>query len=188
MKLGRFDCSTGIANILHYNKEEDILVRTSTIKDWLIIDKLLNENSNAIGFIPKTYFEKAVWGGQKNAMVFICESNNDQVGYVYITPGKKYASFAKIQQIAVRDDARRLKYGTALMQVCKEFCIKFGRKGFTLRCRQDLSSNYFWQALGFVQYGVWEKGRYKRSSRLVASDDINLYKISLNHQIPTLFE
>jgi len=187
MNRGKFDCSNGITQILYSDDEEDIIVRTSTIKDWLIMDKLMNENSNAIGFVPNTYFEKCVWGGEKNAFVFICEANNDEVGFVYITIGKGYGRYAKIQQIAVRDDARRLQYGTALIEVCRDFCNNFGRIGFTLRCRNDLPSNNFWKALGFSQYGIWKKGRIKENCGFKASDDINLYKIELNEKILTLF-
>ena len=187
MNLGRFNCSTGIINILYCNEVQDISVRTSNVKDLKVLDKLQKENSDAIGFIPKTYFEKAVWKGEKNAVVLICEANNDQVGYVYITPGKPLG-YAKIQQIAVRNDARRLQYGTALIDVCNQFCKKFNREGFTLRCRQDLESNLFWKALGFYNYGVWQKGKYKTSSRLTASDDILLWRIKLNDNIFTMFE
>jgi len=187
MRLNNFDCSTGLINILYHDTINDILVRTSTVQDLMVLDKLQKDNSYAIGFVPKTYFEKAVWGGQKNAIVLICMANNDEVGYVYLTPGK-YLSYAKIQQIAIRNDARRLKYGTALMDVCKQFCEKFGRIGFTLRCRQDLESNHFWASLGFDKYGVWEKGKYKSTSRMKASDDINLWKIELNKSIVTLFD
>ena len=187
MNRGVFDCAKPTISILHDDKVKDLLVRTSTISDWLIMDKLMKENSFAVGFVPNTYFEKCVWGGQKNAFVFICEANNDEVGYVYITPGKKYGGYAKIQQIVIRDDARRLEYGSALIQVCKDFCEKFGRMGFTLRCRQDLPSNYFWRSLGFDMYGIWEKGRVKENCGFSASDDINLWKIELNEKIMTLF-
>lgn len=180
-----FDCSKGIINTLYQNG--DLIVRTSTVNDWLIIDKLMNENASAIGFVPNTYFEKCVWGGQKNAFVFICEANGDEVGYVYITPGKSYGSYAKIQQIAVRNDARRLQYGSALINVCKDFVNNFGRLGFTLRCRIDLPSNQFWMSLGFERYGVWEKGRIKDNCGFSASNDINMYKIDLNDKILTLF-
>jgi hypothetical protein len=186
MNLGKFDCSTGLINVLYFDPIKNISVRTSTIKDLLILDKLQKENTFAVGFIPKTYFEKAVWGGEKNAIVFICECNNDQVGYVYITPGNSYG-YAKIQQIAVRNDARRLYYGTALIDVCSQFCKLFNRIGFTLRCRIDLESNNFWKQLGFVNYGTWVKGKYNPESRLIASNDINLYKIELNKNIYTLF-
>lgn len=187
MKLGKFDCSTGVINILYDNKLNGILVRTSTIKDYLIIDKLQKENSFAIGFIPKTYFEKAIWGGIKNSVLLICEANADEVGYIYITPGMDSYRYAKIQQIAVRNDARRLHYGTALLDVCRQFCEKFHRTGFTLRCRIDLESNHFWKALGFENYGVWEKGRIKSTTGFKASNDINLWKIDLNKNIKTLF-
>jgi len=186
MNLGKFNCSTGIINVLYNDQIKNISVRTSTIKDLLILDKLQKENTNAIGFIPKTYFEKSVWGGQKNSVVLICEANADAVGYVYITPGF-HLKHAKIQQIAIRNDARRLQYGTALVDCCRQFCEQFQRIGFTLRCRVDLESNKFWQSLGFEKYGIWEKGKLKKTSRMKASNDINLWKIELNNKIYTLF-
>lgn len=187
MNLGKFDCSTGIINILYNDSIKNILVRTSTIKDFLIIDKLQKENSFAIGFIPKTYFEKAIWGGIKNSLLLICECNKDEVGYIYITPGLGGYKYGKIQQIAVRNDARRLYYGTALLDVCTQFCNKFNRKGFTLRCRLDLESNKFWKSLGFTNYGVWEKGKINHVG-FKASNDINLWKIDLNKNLLGLFD
>jgi GNAT superfamily N-acetyltransferase len=187
MKLGKFDCSTGLINILYNDSIKNISVRTSTIKDILLIDKLQKENSYAVGFIQKTVWEKYVFGGERNFVVFICESNNDAVGYVLITPGKGSYKYAKIQQIAVRNDARRLQYGTALLDVCRQFCETFHRIGFTLRCRQDLESNKFWKSLGFQNYGVWQKNKVNHVG-FKASDDINLWKIELNKNIITLFD
>lgn len=184
MKLDNFDCSTGIIKNLF--KNGDIVVRTSTIKDMLLVDKLQKENSYAVGFIQKTIWENYVWGGERNFIVLICEVNNDAVGYVLITPGKGGYTYAKIQQIAVRNDARRLQYGSALITVCRQFCNKFGRKGFTLRCRVDLESNKFWQNLGFENYATWEKGKINHVG-FKASNDINLWKIDLNDNIIELF-
>ena len=186
MNLQEFDCSTGIIRQLYNDDRMNISVRTSTIKDMLLIDKLQKENSYAVGFIQKTIWEKYVFGGERNFVVLICEANADAVGYVLITPGKKLYSYAKIQQIAVRNDARRLHYGSALLDVCKQFCIKFNRSGFTLRCRKDLESNNFWRALGFENYAVWEKGKINHVG-FKASDDINLWKIDLNPNILRLF-
>tara|TARA_R110000744_G_scaffold206637_1_gene325236 strand:+ start:880 stop:1482 length:603 start_codon:yes stop_codon:yes gene_type:complete len=186
MNLQKFDCGTGLLNILYNDKINDLLVRTSTIKDMLLVDKLQKENSYAVGFIQKSVWEKYVWGGERNFIVLICESNNDAVGYVLITPGMGTYKYAKIQQIAVRNDARRLQYGTALIEVCREFCETFGRLGFTLRCRTDLDSNYFWRHLGFEKYGVWEKGKINHVG-FKASNDINLWKIDLNKNLPNLF-
>lgn len=187
MNLGKFDCSTGISRILYSDPIKNISVRTSTVLDMLLIDKLQKENSFAVGFIQKTVWEDYVFGGKRNFVVFICEANNDAVGYVLITPGKSAYKYAKIQQIAVRNDARRLYYGTALLDVCRQFCEEFARVGFTLRCRIDLESNLFWKSLGFENYGKWEKGKINHVG-FKASDDINLWKIELNKNIPNLFD
>ena len=187
MKLGKFDCSTKLINILYNDTSKDIIVRTSNINDMLFVDKLQKENSYAVGFIQKTVWEDYVWGGKRNFIVLICEANNDPVGYVLITPGKGTYKYAKIQQIAVRNDARRLQYGKALVEVCRDFCETFGRIGFTLRCRTDLDSNFFWKSLGFQKYGVWEKGKINHVG-FKASDDINLWKIELNRNMPALFD
>jgi len=183
-KLGKFDCASGIINILY--QVDDITIRTSSIKDYLLVDKLQKENAYAVGFIQRTIWDKYVWGGERNFVVLIAESNNDPVGYVLITPGKGSKSYGKIQQIAVRNDARRLKYGKALISVCRDFCNFMFIKGFTLRCRTDLESNYFWRALGFENYGVWEKGKINHVG-FKASDNINLWKIDLNENILDLF-
>jgi N-acetylglutamate synthase-like GNAT family acetyltransferase len=187
MNLGKFDCSTGLINILYNDPVKNISVRNSTAKDILLIDKLQKENSFAVGFIQKTIWDKYVFGGERNFVVLICEANNDAVGYVLITPGRGAYKYGKIQQIAVRNDARRLYYGTALLDVCRQFCEKFHRVGFTLRCRQDLESNNFWKSLGFENYAVWEKGKINHVG-FKASDDINLWKIELNKNIFTLFD
>ena len=186
MKLGKFDCSTGLSSILFNDHLKNISVRTGVASDILLIDKLQKENANAVGFIQKTIWDKYVFGGERNFVVLICEANNDAVGYVLITPGMGVLRYAKIQQIAVRNDARRLHYGTALLDVCRQFCETFNRAGFTLRCRTDLDSNNFWKALGFIRYGVWEKGKINHVG-FKASDDINLWKIDLNEKTPMLF-
>lgn len=184
MELGKFDCSTGISNTLYVNG--DLSVRTANESDKAFIDKLQKDNSYAVGFIQATVWDKYVFGGERNFVVFICEKNDDMVGYVLLTPGRKAYSYAKIQQIAVREDARRLDYGSALIHVVKDFCNTFDRMGVTLRCRIDLESNKFWKALGFHLYGVWEKGKVNHVG-FKASDDINLWRIDLNDQLLTLF-
>lgn len=182
--LGKFDCSTGKSNILLVRG--DLIVRTSTSEDSPYIDKLQKENSYAVGFIQKTVWDKYVFGGERNFTVFICEKNGDEVGYVLVTPGKKEYSFAKIQQIAIQEDARRLEYGTMLIDVIRDFCNELGRIGVTLRCRQDLQANSFWKALGFSCYGLWGKGKVNHVG-FKASDDILLWKIELNESRQSLF-
>ena len=184
MNLGRFDCATGLINILH--SSGDLIVRNSTTADLLFIDKLQKDNAHAVGFIQRTIWERYVFGGERNFVVFVCEKNNDPVGYILVTPGLSAGRYIKIQQIAVRDDARRLDYGSALLAVVRDFCNTFNRAGATLRCRVDLESNKFWQALGFHNYGVWLKGTINHVG-FKASNDINLWRIELNDNQLILF-
>ena len=184
MNLGKFDCATGLINILYTNG--DLIVRNSTAQDLLFIDKLQKDNSYAVGFIQRTVWDKYVFGGERNFVVFVCEKNNDPVGYILITPGMGVGRYIKIQQIAIRDDARRLDYGSALLAVVRDFCNTFNRVGATLRCRIDLESNHFWKALGFHKYGVWLKGTVNHVG-FKASNDINLWRIELNDVQESLF-
>lgn len=185
MKLGKFDCANGLLQVLY--ARGDLIVRNSNLNDWKFVDKLQKENSFAVGFIQRTIWDNYVWGGERNFVVLICEKNLDPVGYVLITPGHGPMTYAKIQQIVVRDDARRLDYGKALIDVATDFCESFGLRGFTLRCRTDLESNFFWRALGFKQYGKWEKGKVNHVG-MKASLDINLWKIDLNRLIIPMFD
>jgi len=182
MNLDKFDCSNGIINILYM--KDDLIVRNAIFSDSKFIDKLQKENSYAVGFIQKTIWDKYVFGGERNFFVLMCEKNKDPVGYTLVTPGRAFGSFVKIQQIAVRNDARRLHYGSALIECIKKFCNQHGRIGARLRCRQDLESNFFWKSLGFQQYGTWEKGRINHVG-FKASDDIHLWEIKLNEEIIT---
>src|SRR3990167_4440591 len=177
MNLSEFDCSNGLINILYSNK--DLIVRNAVLADSPFIDKLQKENSYAVGFIQRTIWDKYVFGGERNFFVLMCEKNHDPVGYTLVTPGMGHDRFVKIQQIAVRNDARRLHYGSALIEVIKKFCNQHGRIGARLRCRQDLESNFFWESLGFFKYGVWKKGK-RNHVGFKASDDINLWEIKLN--------
>src|SRR3990167_6781838 len=169
MKLGKFDCSNRVVNILI--TKGDLVVRNATYKDSLFIDKLQKENSYAVGFIQKTIWDKYVFGGERNFFVIMCEKNNDPAGYTLVTPGRTSGDFVRIQHIAVRDDARRLHYGQALIDVIQIFCKEHERLGARLRCRIDLQSNLFWQSLGFDKYYVWKKGRINHVG-MKASNDI----------------
>ena len=184
MNLGKFECATGLINVLY--QKGDLVVRNARELDIAFIDKLQKENAHAVGFIQRTIWDDYVFGGGRNFVVFICEKNADMVGYVLLTPGKGANTYTRIQQIAVREDARRLDYGSALIAVVRDFCETFNRTGARLRCRQDLESNKFWQALGFQKYGVWKKGKVNHVG-FKASNDINLWEIDLNRNTPKLF-
>jgi predicted GNAT family N-acyltransferase len=173
MNLGKYDCSLGISAVLHI--AGDLTVRTSSVVDVPLIDQLQRDNSYAVGFIQRTIWDRYVFGGERNFFVLIVEANHDAVGYCLVTPGRAPNTHVRIQQIAVRNDARRLHYGQALLRVIRDFCEDNQRVGVRLRCRADLESNLFWRAMGFVCYDVWAKGRVNHVG-MKASDDINLWQ------------
>ena len=181
--LGDFDCATGLLNILWQNG--DLMVRNASYRDASIIDKLQRDNSYAVGFIQQTIWDKYVFGGERNFFVLIVEANHDPVGYTLITPGRGMGSYLRIQQIAVRDDARRLHYGHALMSVIERFAREQQRAGARLRCRADLDSNHFWRAMGFTVEGVVTKGSVNHVG-FKASNDINMWMREFSH-VPRLF-
>lgn len=163
-----------------------MVVRNGTPSDIAFVDKMQKENSNAVGFIQRTIWDKYVFGGERNFFVLVCEKNGDMVGYTLVTSGKSFYDYVKIQQIAVREDARRLEYGSALVEVIRIFCKQYGRLGARLKCRIDLEANLFWSALGFTKVGVWQKGK-RNHVGFEASDDINIWQIDLNDVLIELF-
>ena len=61
MNLGKFDCATGLINILY--TKGDLIVRNATETDITFIDKLQKDNSYAVGFIQRTVWDNYVFGG-----------------------------------------------------------------------------------------------------------------------------
>lgn len=152
---------------------DDILVRTTTPEDWTFINSLMKSESDKVGFLSDRTWHKYVWGGERNFMTFLCLVNNDPVGYVLLTPGHPMKS-AKLQQVVIQHDARRLEYGTALVSACADFCSDYSRSGVALRCRADLQANHFWNALGFKAVAIYKKGSVNHMG-FKASDDIIRY-------------
>ena len=172
MDLKQFSCREDIARPLIVRS--DILVRTTSPKDFLFINSLMKMEAKSVGFLSTRTFESYVWGGGRNFMCFLCLVNNDAVGYVLLTPGRGIQTTAKIQQIVIRKDARLLEYGRALVDACVDFCVEFNRSGIQLRCRADLEANKFWQCLGFSLVKVFQKGS-KNHMGFTASNDIFEY-------------
>ena len=61
MNLGKFDCATGLINVLY--QKGDLLVRHAREIDIAFIDKLQKENSYAVGFIQRTIWDNYVFEG-----------------------------------------------------------------------------------------------------------------------------
>ena len=148
----------------------------ATLRDVSYIDWLRAKEGDAVGFIPKARYEMEI-SGERGGDIILAKENNEPVGFAYITYGPPLS--AKIQQIAVQADARRMERGTALIA---EITARAKRKGCAeigARCAEDLEANEFWLALGFERIaGAMGKSVYGRGKAKLAKGGrrINVYR------------
>lgn len=148
----------------------------ATIPDIKYIDWLRSKEFNSIGFIPKVRYEMEITG-ERGGDIILAKENNDLVGFAYITYGPPYS--AKIQQIAIQEDARRMERATALIDEVSTRAKRRGCAEIGCRCAEDLEANNFWLALGFEQVStgrgksVYSKGKAKIGKR---NRLINIYR------------
>lgn len=148
----------------------------AAIPDIKYIDWLRGKESEAVGFIPKVRYEMEI-NGESGGDILLVKESGDLVGFSYVTYGPPYS--AKIQQIAIQEDARRMERATALIE---EIATRARRKGCAeigCRCAEDLEANKFWEILGFnkVSEGmgksVYSRGKAKLGKR---GRHINIYR------------
>lgn len=87
----------------------------------------------------------------KNAIVLLCEENNEMLGYVvsYFA-----ADEAELIQIAVRDKSRKLGIGSKLFLRLRERLQEQGIKKIFLEVREsNVPANSFYKGLGFIRVG-----------------------------------
>ncbi len=118
------------------------LVRLATLADLAYIVELAKRETDTIGFIPRAGYVQCI----QDRRVLLVEENGQEAGFCYWTQGE----LAHVIQIAVQDDARRLRLGQALIaEVDRQACA-----GISLRCWGTLPANDFWRALGFTRLGT----------------------------------
>jgi len=130
------------------------MISFATYDDLAEMDSLRRANQEVVGFVPMSKWEWHI--GNRPRTLLIMRENDDMVGYLYWTAGLPVAA---IQQLVVREDARRFERGTALVGSAVMAMEHPNRYGVTCRCRCDLEAVLFWEALG------WEKIRLEESGR-----------------------
>lgn len=146
------------------------------VEDINYIDHLRAKESEALGFIPRIRYEMEITG-ERGGDILIIKESTDIVGFAYVTYGAPLS--AKIQQIAIQEDARRMERATALIN---EIAYRARTKGCAeigCRCATDLEANTFWRTLGFTKVAsgmgksVYSKGKAKLGKR---GRHINIYR------------
>ena len=120
------------------------VINHATMKDLEEMDKLRKTEQNKVGFVPMSRWEWQVT--YRSQTLSVMKEDGEMVGYIFWTPGLPVAA---IQQLVIREDARRFERGSELVDQALEDMQDPQRYGVTCRCRLDLEANLFWEALGF---------------------------------------
>jgi|TARA_Y100000015_G_scaffold42869_1_gene51283 hypothetical protein len=161
-------------------------VRLATLKDLPYINDLSKKESHAIGFIPKTAYEAAItgekhgdrWSKTCNDKLWVCEENTDLVGFLLMSFGHQ----AKVNQIAIQEDARLIERGKALLDQGMTHGLSKRRWNFVCGCADDLPSNMFWEGVGWEKVsqrnGISHRNTWKQTSKR----KVNIY-IKTNYSL-----
>jgi hypothetical protein len=160
------------------------MIRLAKTTDLPYIVSLANKESLCLGFIPKMAYESAITGIKKgkrwsdtcNDKLFVCEENNDLVGFVMFS----YGSIAKCNQICIQQDARLITRGKALLSAGVTHGNLIGIEDFGCGCADDLPSNFFWSQMGWVRVGERKGISCKNTWIETSKRKINLYRYQTN--------
>jgi hypothetical protein len=172
------------------------IVRQAIITDIPYVISLSKKENHSLGFIPKMAYESAVtgiktgdrWSTVCNDKLFVIECNKDLVGFCIASFGLRnsISKKGKIAQICLQTDARKFLRGRRLLDEVVEYGKTQGTMAFSAGCANDLESNLFWQAMGWVKissrFGISHKNTWKQTSKRV----INIYRYDPSDFLLTL--
>ena len=170
----------------HQNLDEFGKVRFAQINDLKYIVDLSKKENHSLGFIPKMAYESAItgikrgkrWSDTCNDKLWVCVCNTDLVGFVLASFGRFNAvwKYGKIAQICLQTDARMIQRGKLLLSEVIKYGESVGTLSFNCGCANDLSSNLFWQTMGWVKIGkrngISHRNTWKQTSKRV----VNIYR------------
>lgn len=118
---------------------------------------LQRKHYEALGFIPRPRTEEYLRRGQ----VLLAHENGEPCGF--LTYGMGWPTL-KVYQACIQYDARRREHGMALVGRLIARASRSGHSMISLWCADDLESNEFWKACGFV-FGGQREGGTKRGRK-----------------------
>ena len=139
--------------------------------DLRYVVSLMRANRESVGGMPVPAIQERVDRGT----VLLALINDDPVGYVLFDFRN---GVIRIPQACIQYDARRRRYGVALMQ---RLLSRQGIREVSLRCAADLEANVFWRDMGFTCVGSVPGG--KRRGRT-----INLWTMWMERRLVALSE
>lgn len=130
------------------------VVRFATEADLAAVESLRRADGKDLGFVPKAKYEHIVRRtsdrGRQRWMyewLIVTQDNGDVTGFCL---AGFHRDGAKIEQICVRHDARRMERALALADAIQDEAER--RSSPRIRCRVafDIEANHFWRAAGYV--------------------------------------
>lgn len=132
-------------------------VRQAVSLDLPYVMSLMRSNRESVGGLPSPAILERIERGT----VLLASINDDPVGYVLYD---LRAGVLRIPQACIQYDARRRKYGVALVSRMLERHADETHE-INLRCAADLEANVFWRDMGFTCVGTVPGG--KRRGRTI---------------------
>ncbi len=149
------------------------LIRSAEAGDIRAIDDLRKKDGDALGYLPIAKLEHIVnrtfdrgRARFRYESLWTCEDNGEVTGYVL---AGFHRNGAKIEQICVRQDARRMERAIALEHIVDSEARR--RQSWRIRCRVafDIEANFFWRAIGYEPVAeaisTWQNIRESKSKR-----------------------
>lgn len=139
-------------------------ITKATMDDLESIKKLTDENKDSLGFVIRSSLVKAI----ESKEIFVVREKT-VIGFLNYHHRRDNQS--TVYQIVV-DKAHRMNgIGKILMESLIVEAIERNKKFILLKCPKDLSSNIFYQKIGFSLFGIMAGKRR----------DLILWKIDLNN-------
>lgn len=114
-------------------------------------------DGHCLGWLPAQAYHE----NHRRGNIFACYNNDDLVGYCLFHVG---GTECRIYHTWVRQDARLIMHGRALLDAVEHEAKRRGATRITLWCAVDLAANLFWDAMHFERRN-WRWGRAKRARR-----------------------
>ena len=161
-------------------------VRLANLSDLEYIESLSRKEAKSIGFIPNIAYKSAIvgervsvnrWSKTCNDKLFVCEENGDLVGFALFSYGKR----PKVNQICIQADARMIERGKGLLSCGINHGVSsVFRKTFICGCADDLESNKFWNAVGWVKIGERKGISHTNTWKETSDRKVNIYSYNVD--------
>ena len=133
-----------------------IEVRTASEADLTYVMSLMRANRESVGGLPAPAVSERIGRGTLK----LGELHGEPCGYLLYDYRD---GILRIPQACIQYDARRRKYGVALVN---ELLSEYPNADeIRLRCAADLEANLFWRDMGFICVGTTNGGR-RRGRRI----------------------